>query len=213
MTVRSTIPAVYREDNTALRYTGDDTYAGTQCTSGSGSVNNTGTGSSSSSSGNGIISCPDFELPAMVTSEDFWESALRRERRERESLISALHAREVVVGGDSSSSSSSGNYVDGRNSSNETVVRSSMRDDEIGIDREGDNMNSTTLSNAPATAPSSSSSSSSSSSGSSRSFEDQEVRNTLIRSSIHSSLPQHMYMYVNTYMYIVSVKNTLLVRS
>lgn len=197
MIVYSTIPAVYREDSTALRYTGDDTYTGTQYTSGPGSVNHTGTGSSSSSSGNGngIISCPDFELPAMVTSEDFWESALIRERRERESLISALYARELVVGGDSSSSSS-GNYVDGRNSSNETVVRSSMRNDEIGVDREGNIMNSNTLSDAPATAPSSSSSSTS---GSSRSSEDQEVRNTLIPSSIHPSLPQHVYVHTQIY--------------
>jgi hypothetical protein len=176
MTVYSTIPAVYREDNTALRYTGDATYTGTQCTSVPGSVNHTGTGSSSYGNGNGIISCPDFELPAMVMSEDFWESALRREQRERESLISALHAREVVVGGgSSSSSSSSGNCVDDNNSSsNEKITRASMRNDEIGIDREGDNMDATTLSNAPATAPSSFFSSSSSS-GSSRSFEDQEV--------------------------------------
>jgi hypothetical protein len=200
MTVYSTIPAVYREDNTALRYTGDDPYTGTQCTSGPGSVNHTGTGISSFGNGNGMISCPDFELPAMVTSEDFWESALRRERRERESLISALDAREAVVGGGSSSSSS--NCVDGSKSSDETVMRSSMRDDEIGIDREGDNMNSTTLPNAPATAPSSSSSSSSSSSGSSRSSEDQEVRNTLIHSSTHPSLPQHMYIHTYICMYM-----------
>ena len=85
--MNSTIPAVYREESNVLRYPGDDPFP---------TSNGNGNGTTSGN-GNGLISCPDFELPSMVTSDDFWESALRRERSAYENILSTLHAKEVVL--------------------------------------------------------------------------------------------------------------------
>ena len=196
------IPAVHREENN-LRYSGDDPCLGPHFASGSTSTsssnNSTATGSSP---GNGMISCPDFELPSMVTSDDFWESALRKERLACENLLSTLHAKEVELGGDRNNLRGNLN-CDDFNRNDRAVTRSRLNDDETGTGRERNNMKAVTSSPAPSSSSTSSSIHSSSSSSSlgaidiaksvegevagkgeremereSRSFADQEVSKT-----------------------------------
>lgn len=143
--LNSTIPAVYREENNVLRYPGDDPSLGIH--SSNSTVNNIG-GGNSNGSGNGMISCPDFELPSMVTSDDFWESALRRERSAYENILSTLHAKEVVLIGSSSSTSSSSSGSssnrngDNSNNSNRAITRHGVGFDETGRDGNSDDINS-----------------------------------------------------------------------
>ena len=144
--MNSTIPAVYREEGIVLRYPGDDPFLGIHSSNRNGNGNGNGN-SIISGNGNGMISCPDFELPSMVTSDDFWESALRRERSAYENILSTLHAKEVVLRGNStssssSSSSSSNHNGDDRNSNNRAIARHSVSDDETGRDGDSDNMSS-----------------------------------------------------------------------
>jgi hypothetical protein len=74
------------------------------------------------------VPCPDFELPSMVTSDDFWEGAFRREvQRNRETSSSSSF---------SSSSSSRNNG-------------SSMREEKGGQDGEGEDVGDAALSFTP----------------------------------------------------------------
>lgn len=77
--INSTIPAYHQEDIPSPQYTSD---------------NPTPVLTPRSLGPFPSQPCPDFELPAMVTSDDFWEAAYRREQRARkEHSCSPLSSR------------------------------------------------------------------------------------------------------------------------